>query len=72
MGVGAGVEFKEKNNLRPWLDEGFLMELQSSESLIGAERSTNKVGSTHMPGKLVLVVGKRSQFFTTQTSPQGC
>ena len=39
MGVGAGVEFKEKNNLRPWLDEGFLMELQSSESLIGLEDS---------------------------------
>ena len=38
-GGGAGVEFKEKNNLRPWLDEGFLMELQSSESLIGLEDS---------------------------------
>ena len=38
-GGGAGVEFKEKNNLRPWLDEGFLMELQSSESLIWLEDS---------------------------------
>lgn len=57
--VGLGSE--SFTLVQSWCQQG----LQSYESLIGAERSTNKVGSTHRPGKLVLAIGRRSQFFTT-------
>ena len=60
LGCGEGVEFKEKNNLRPWLDEGFLMELQCIWKLDWVGELTSKLtymavgwGSSSPPAELL-------------------